>query len=312
MSIEIRPMTPDDISAVNTIISLAFGTFLGVPEPERWAEDRDFGRVRLTNHPDAAVVAMDRDRLIGSNFGTRWGSVGFFGPLTVHPEYWDQGVGQQLLDPIMQRFDEWDLSHAGLFTFAHSPKHHILYQKFGFWPRYLTALVGKQAQDPPQAAYKRLSTASKSERECLMAGISNVAEAIYAGLDLSREIETIDQLEIGDTIAIQRDGEVVGFAVCHTGRGTEAGEHACYAKFAGVRPGPDAEAGFGRLLDAIEHLAADSGHPMVTAGVNQARREAYQGLLGRGYRVLATGVTMHRPDDPGYSKPGLYVLDDWR
>jgi hypothetical protein len=23
-------------------------------------------------------------------------------------------------------------------------------------------------------------------------------------------------------------------------------------------------------------------------------------------------VTMHRPNEPGYSRPGLYVLDDWR
>jgi hypothetical protein len=24
------------------------------------------------------------------------------------------------------------------------------------------------------------------------------------------------------------------------------------------------------------------------------------------------GVAMHRPDEPGFSRTGLYVLDDWR
>ena len=37
----------------------------------------------------------------------------------------------------------WGIRHAGLFTFAHSPKHVHLYQKFGFWPRFLTAIMSK-------------------------------------------------------------------------------------------------------------------------------------------------------------------------
>lgn len=312
VNITIRPMAEQDIPSVNKIISLAFGTFIGVPEPERWSEDRDYGRVRFAIDPSAAFVAMDGDRLIGSNFGTRWGSVGFFGPVTVHPEYWDKGVGQQLLDPIMQRFDEWDLAHAGLFTFAHSPKHQVLYQKYGFWPRFLTSLMGRPAQNPQPVEYKRFSAASGPERECLEAGIKNVSDSIFPGLDLSREIETIGELDLGDTVAIQRDGEVVGFAVCHCGRGTEAGDQSCFTKFAGVRPGENAATDFEHLLDAVEHFAADTGHPMVVSGVNQARRESYQALLKRGYRVGVTGVSMHRPDEPGYSVPGRYVLDDWR
>jgi len=24
------------------------------------------------------------------------------------------------------------------------------------------------------------------------------------------------------------------------------------------------------------------------------------------------GVTMHRPNEPGYSRPGAFVIDDWR
>lgn len=312
MDITIRPMAEQDVPDVNAIFRLAFGTFLGVPEPERWSQDRDFGRVRLAIEPSAAFVAIDGDRLIGSNFGTRWGSVGFFGPLTVHPEYWDKGVGQKLLAPVMERFDTWDLGHAGLFTFAHSPKHHVLYQKYGFWPRFLTSMMVRPAQNPTPAEYKRVSAASGPEKECLLAGIRNVADAVYPGLDLTREIEVVNALALGDTVAIQRDGEVTGFAVCHCGPGTEAGENTCYAKFAAVRPGNDAAQEFSRLVDAIESFAVAANLPVVGAGVNQARREAYQSLLDRGYRPLMTGVTMHRPDEPGYSKSGSYVLDDWR
>ncbi len=43
----------------------------------------------------------------------------------------------------MDIFEKWGVREAGLFTFAHSPKHIGLYQKFGFWPRFLTAVMSK-------------------------------------------------------------------------------------------------------------------------------------------------------------------------
>ena len=35
-------------------------------------------------------------------------------------------------------------------------------------------------------------------------------------------------------------------------------------------------------------------------------------LVQRGFRVRQQGVTMHRPNDAGYSHSGSYVIDDWR
>jgi len=35
-------------------------------------------------------------------------------------------------------------------------------------------------------------------------------------------------------------------------------------------------------------------------------------MLERGFRTDIQGVTMHRPNEPGYSRVGVYVLDDWR
>jgi len=66
------------------------------------------------------------------------------------------------------------------------------------------------------------------------------------------------------------------------------------------------------LLDACGDLAVAAGMPSVLAGVNLAREEAYRQMLARGFRTQIQGVTMHRPNAPGYSRPGLFVLDDWR
>ncbi len=79
-----------------------------------------------------------------------------------------------------------------------------------------------------------------------------------------------------------------------------------------VQPGEDAEGNLGRLLDACEALALKNGVPNVLVGVNLCRNEAYRYLIDRGFRTELQGVTMHRPNQDGYSRPGIYVLDDWR
>jgi hypothetical protein len=35
-------------------------------------------------------------------------------------------------------------------------------------------------------------------------------------------------------------------------------------------------------------------------------------MMERGFRIERSGVAMHRPQEPGYSRPGVYVIDDWR
>ena len=55
-------------------------------------------------------------------------------------------MGKRLMEPVMKCFAGWGTTHAGLFTFAQSPKHLGLYQKFGFWPRFLTAIMSKPVE----------------------------------------------------------------------------------------------------------------------------------------------------------------------
>src|SRR5512135_1135654 len=141
MHIRVRLLKESDLPLADRIFRLAFGTFTGLPDPLQWAGDIDKVRSRWLAEPTAAFGAEADGVLVGSNFVTGWGSVGFFGPLTVHPDFWDRGVAQQLLEPTLALFDTWNCRHTGLYTFSHSPKHLGLYQKFGFWPRDLTAIM---------------------------------------------------------------------------------------------------------------------------------------------------------------------------
>ncbi len=79
-----------------------------------------------------------------------------------------------------------------------------------------------------------------------------------------------------------------------------------------MRASPSAEQDYGRLLDACEALAVAEGMKVLVAGVNLARHEAYQALVARGFRTALQGVHMQQRNEPGYCRPGVYVIDDWR
>lgn len=313
LDITVRPLEERDLSAADHIMRLAFGTFIGLPEPAAFMGDASYVRTRWQADPNAAFAAEVGGELVGSNFATNWGSVGFFGPLTIRPDFWDQGVGKRLMEPIIELFNQWGTKHAGLFTFAQSQKHVGLYQRFGFWPRFLTAIMSKPV-GPAKGASKwtRFSEVPAGERDGILSACREMTNAIYEGLDVEREIRAVATQELGDTILLWDDIRVVGLAVCHSGPGTETGSGACYIKFGAVRPGSTAGQDFNRLLDACEEWALTKTLSRLVAGVNTARHEAYQEMLARGFRTNMQGVAMSRPNEAGYNRPGVYLIDDWR
>ncbi len=292
---------------------LAFGTFIGLSDPTTFMGDANYVGTRWKADPTAAFGAGVGGEIVGSNFATDWGSIGFFGPLTIRPDLWDRGVGKRLMEPIMECFARWDTKVAGLFTFAHSQKHVGLYQKFGFWPRFLTTLMSKPVEKiEPRWPWSKFSEVPKDRREHHLTSCRELTDAIYEGLDVSREIRAVAGQSLGETVLLGDDSKMMGMAVCHCGPGTEAGSGVCYIKFGAVRPGLDAEQTFDHLIDACEALAASKGLTRLVAGVNTARHEAYRHLLARGFRVDRQGVAMQRPNEPGYNRAGVYLIDDWR
>ena len=310
----IRPMAEPDLPAAQRIVRLAFGTFLSAPDPENFWTDRDYVYGRFGAEHVASFAAEEGDVLAGSNFATRWGSVGFFGPLTIRPDLWDSGIGQLLVAAVCDAFEAWGVRHAGLFTFAESAKHVGLYGKFGFYPRFLTAIMAMPAGvAEPRLPWSRYSNLSEAVRRETETAARRLTEELCEGLDLGAEIRTVFARGLGDTVLLtEGDSRLGGFGICHWGPASEAGEGCCFIKFGAVRPGPGVEERFDTLIDACAALARAAGMPKVLAGVNLAREEAYRQMLRRGFRTMIQGVTMHRPNEPGYSQPGLFVLDDWR
>jgi GNAT superfamily N-acetyltransferase len=310
---EVRPLKEGDLVNADRIFRVAFGTFLGAPEPDKFFGDCDYVNTRWRTNPNSAFGAWRGGQFLGSNFATNWGSVGYFGPLTVDPTYWEQKVAQRLLEPVIDLFDAWGTKLAGLFTFSHSPKHVSLYQKFGFMPRHLTMLMSKPVlAGTPSTEFERLSTATVGERESIIAACNELTSRVFEGLSVETELRSVLSQSLGDAVLVHDSVGLAGLAVCHTGPGTEAGGGACFVKFAAVRPGSNAPANFQDLMSACHQFALAREAKTLVAGVNAAREQCYRQLLLDGYRIDMQGVAMTRESDRNYNRVDAFLIDDWR
>jgi hypothetical protein len=98
MNLVVRPLEERDLDEADRIARIAFGTYLKVPNPIEVFGDAELVRNRYRADPSAAFCAELDGAVVGSVLATRWGSFAFFGPLTVHVDLWDRGIGACLLD----------------------------------------------------------------------------------------------------------------------------------------------------------------------------------------------------------------------
>ena len=311
--VKIGRLKESELTEADRIFRLAFATFIGLPDPSAFWGGREVFLPRWHAPHVTSFAAREDGRLIGSNMLTRWGSFAFFGPLTVLPEYWNRGVAQLLLEATVKKFEKQGLKRTALFTFPHSTKHVGLYQKFGYWPGYLTALTA-HTPDPtsaPASPGVRLSTLPKSQRDAAVAACARLTNNIDKGLDLTEEIGSVLKQKVGETVFTYTRNTLDGFAICLNGPGSEGGEKTCYIKFAAARGGPGAGERFDRLLQACDAFAVSRG-ASIEAGMNFAREDACRRMRAHGFKAFAQGVTMQRPHVAGHNRADVYVIDDWR
>jgi len=251
-----------------------------------------------------------------------WGTVGLFGPVAVLTPYQNQKVAQQLIRAAQAFFDENKVTLQGVVTFPYSPKHLVLYQKFDFKPRALVAITAKSLErresalpvKPPRGVpeIKRFSTYEEAKKKALLGRLKALASRIYRGLDLTKEIEIVDGLALGDTLLLEKDGAVLGFAICHTPGVSEAPQGALYIKYLAIDPGRRRPEHFLQLLQACEEFGVTAGCQRVIAPVYTGYWRAYQTLLASGYQMDMLMLRMKRGKSDDYEHEEDFVLDDWR
>ncbi|HJS82992.1 MAG TPA: hypothetical protein VJ742_09195, partial [Nitrososphaera sp.] len=183
----------------------------------------------------------------------------------------------------------------------------------------LTAVMSKRVE--PKAEMKgnsttgRYSSLNSIEKKEAIENCARLTGRIFSGLDLRKEILSVDNQKLGDTLLIKdakNSMDLAGFAICHSGPETEAGSGNCYVKFAAISPGYEAAEDFVKLLNECEQYANASNAMRLVAGANTGRHKAYVAMMEQGFRTDMQGVAMHKPDEAGYNLPEVYLIDDWR
>ena len=314
MTIEIRPLREDELGEADAICRRAFGTFLGLPDPLAWNGDAQVLRCRWAADPGATLALLEDGVLAGSNVVTRWGSVGLFGPLTVDPPRQGRGLAHPLVAEALRLLEGPPVSFRGLYTFGQSPMHVGLYQRFGYWPHGLLAVMSRTLPRRPEApegaaALSKLPPDAQAEA---LSACREMTDSVFDGLDVTGEILSVGEQETGETVLFFEGSRLAGFAVCHAGAGSEAGSGRALVRFAAVRPGAGARERLLSLLAAVEAWAASRGAAVVAAGTGSGRVGAWETLRGAGYRPFLQGLAMHHDRLPGYEREDVFVLDDWR
>ncbi len=313
MALTIRPMVPADVAEAERITRIAFGTFFGVPDPTKFRGDGEAVSGRHHANPHGAFVGELDGRPVASGMVMDWGSVAVLGPLAVDPGHWGKGIAHRMMTPMVDYLDQRDFDFTGLFTHPQSSSHIRLYEQFGFWMRRITGVMMKPVQaSTASPGYTLFSDLDDAGYENALAECGTLAGGLHPGLDLSREIRTVTELGLGDTLMLRRDGAPAGFAICHHGAGSEASSARLLVKFGMVKNDEGGNALFKSLLASCEALAARRGAPEIAAGANSERTAAYRLMQEAGFRTTMNGVIMMRADQPGYNRANSLVIDDWR
>jgi GNAT superfamily N-acetyltransferase len=320
----IRSMTVDDISQVERIIdseAAARPSETGADSSEQ--RDARLVKSRFQKEPAGCFVAEDPAQgLIGAVLSIAWGGVAWLGPLAVHPEFSGKGVEPQLLQAVLAYWEPMGLSMQGVETRPANPSDIEFYAAFGFRPQFLTAtLIGDVdpagpreliRQRSPSFELIRLSQLSDALEETMLANCRRISERHYPGLDYGKELQSVKELNLGDTLLLAVGERLYGYAICHVAAGSEADAESCYVKALLIDPAIDDQETLLALVEACEGYARMHRLKTVRLGVNLACWEGYQAVAARGYQLRQLRLRMVRPIDDLLSDPSPFHFNDWR
>ena len=332
--VQIRRVKKGDLSRIRDVIEQTFADFL---ERQLGTRPRQaFGGAQYVHHrwlmePWGCFVAEeDNAKIVGCALAVNWGSVGLLGPVAVLTHYHNQTIGQQLIRAVEDFFEENKIALHGTVTYPTSAKHLLLYHRFGYRPKDLTAVttrvldrtpaprpaVNAPALKPPLrqpgVTVRKFSSLEEAKKKATLQRLHRITNAVCRGLDLAKEIEIVDGLALGDTLLLERGKDLLGFAVYHAPGVSEAPAGALYVKYLAIDPQHKKAEYLEHFVSAIEELAQELGLARVILPVYTKYHAAYSTLVRLGYQIEFTMVRMQRGKQEDYEDPTHLVLDDWR
>ena len=326
--VQVRRIRKGDLSRTRDVLEQAFSDFF---ERQLGTRPRQaFGGAQYVHHrwlmePWGCFVAEEEGgRILGVALAATWGAVGLLGPVAVLTNHQNQGIGQQLIEAVEGFFRENRTTLQGLVTYPTSSKHLALFHGFGYKPKALTAIMSRaldRGGARPAALPKgvrvplgtrKFSTLEEARKKVALARVNRIVGGVCRGMDLSKEVEIVDGLALGDTLLLERDRDIVGAAVYHVPGVSEAPAGSLYVKFLAIDgPGRRPEQ-LEQFVAALEDVALGLGLARVILPVYLRYWVAYSTLVKCGYQVDLTLLRMQKGKGEDYEDESQLVLDDWR
>jgi GNAT superfamily N-acetyltransferase len=288
----VRAMTSGDLPGVSSVTNAAFGA-LGVP-----AAGAGPGipallfAVRFAADPGGCFVAVRKQepgQVAGALISVARGTLGWFGPLAVHPDAQRSGAGGKLVAACLDSWRRRGVRLMGLETYRDSPFHDRFYKKMGFRPSCTG--IGFRAQ---------LGAASMPAGVCIGGPLPDLG-FLYPGLDVSAEAAATTRCGAGHVLTT---GD--GIAIVHL-ESTVQPPGAGFVPFLAAATRDS----FERLLGAAEHLSRERGKTTLLTRVSSSSWNIIDVLDRRGYQAGGLTMRMKAGDDPDYDHTSSYYLDNW-
>ncbi len=288
-------MTLNDLPDVATVMDAAFAALHprdGRADPAAAAIPALLISTRLAADPAGCFVAVSKrapGQVTGALLSLARGTLGWFGPLAVHPQAQHCGVGTRLVAACVDSWRRRGVRLMGLATFPGSALHRRFYRKMGFRPS--CGSIGFRTH---------LATTS------MPGGIQHGGQVpdlsfLYPGLDVSGEAAAARACGAGLTLTAAD-----GVAIVHL-EPTVQPPGMGYVPFLAAAT----RTTFGRLLGAAEHLSRERGKTALFTRASSSSWHTIDALTERGYQPLGLMTRMKAGENPSYDHAGCYYLDSW-
>jgi GNAT superfamily N-acetyltransferase len=305
------PARHADIDALNQLFSDAF--------TERYRRDGMMG-VRVPqlnpaiwryaiNDADGGALLWrgDRDEIVAFNVAHRSGVEGWMGPLAVRPEWQGSGLGKTIVRAGVAWLRAHGATVIGLETMPRTMDNIGFYSKIGFVPSRLTLTLTLEAATQ-DGEVTLLSALPADRRYRQTEACRRLTDRLITGYDYTRELHLTEELGLGDTVLLERDGSLVGFALFHTAPLVEGRvrEELRVLKLALA-----AEDDMGEMTRLLTHVARAVATKRVAIRVQGEYSGAYARLIALGARVRWSDLRMALEGYPEPRAKDGVVFSNW-
>ena len=300
-----------DVDPLNRVFAEAFTDrysrdgLVGVRVPQL---NSAIWRYAIEDAGEGAMVWRDAaGELVAFNMVHRSGTEGWMGPLAVRPDRQNEGLGSTMVLAGVEWLKAEGARTIGLETMPRTVDNIGFYSRLGFMPGHLTVtLVRDIGRRPPDTG--QLLSAGGGDMPGLLDQCRGLLAQLAPGTDFTRELALTQELRIGDTTLIHRDGALSGFALWHS------------APLAAGRPKDELRVlklvartpeDFGHVIDAVQRAAHAERVRRLAIRCQSVFSDAYLRLVEQGFRVHWTDLRMMlRGYAPPAPKTGV-VLSNW-